>query len=72
LVSYFSTICIFKCIKKKFLQGDFENCADILSSDRTPQKVTIDPLMPFTNVDISQGKRIKSKKKTIVEFFVVI
>jgi hypothetical protein len=50
--------------KKKFLQGDFENCADILSSDRTPQKVTIDPLMPFTNVDISQGKRIKSKKKT--------
>jgi hypothetical protein len=51
-------------LKKKFLQGDFENCADILSSDRTPQKVTIDPLMPFTNVDISQGKRIKSKKKT--------
>jgi hypothetical protein len=59
-------------LKKIFLQGDFENCADILSSDRTPQKVTIDPLMPFTNVEISQGKRIKSKKKNIVEFFVVI
>jgi hypothetical protein len=35
------------------MQGDFEGCADILTNDRTPQKVTIEPIMPYTNVDIS-------------------
>jgi hypothetical protein len=26
-----------------YIQGDFESCADILTSDRTSQKVTIEP-----------------------------
>jgi hypothetical protein len=31
-----------------FLQGDFESCADISTCDRTPQKVTIEPVMTYT------------------------
>jgi hypothetical protein len=31
-----------------FLQGDFESCADISICDRTPQKVTIEPIMAYT------------------------
>jgi hypothetical protein len=27
------------------IQSDFEGCADILTCDRTPQKVTIEPMM---------------------------
>jgi hypothetical protein len=33
------------------IQGDFEGCADILTCDRTPQKVTIELIMPYPNVD---------------------
>jgi hypothetical protein len=39
-----------------YLQGDFEGCADIWTSDRTPQKVTIEPIMLYTNVDIFREK----------------
>jgi hypothetical protein len=31
-----------------FLQGDFESCADISTCDRTPQKVTIEPIITYT------------------------
>jgi hypothetical protein len=46
------------------LQGDFESCADILTSGRTPQYVTIELIMPYTNVDIfrEKGAKIFSKK----------
>jgi hypothetical protein len=45
------------------VQSDFEGCADILTCDRTPQKVTIEPIMPYTNVGIFR------EKGTIVYFF---
>jgi hypothetical protein len=45
------------------LQGDFESCADILTSGRTPQYVTIEPIMPYTNVDIFREKGAKSFSK---------
>jgi hypothetical protein len=35
-----------------------KGCADILTCDRTPQKVTIEPMMPYTNVDIFREKRV--------------
>jgi hypothetical protein len=38
------------------VQGDFEGCADILTCDRIPQKVTIEPIMPYANVDIFREK----------------
>jgi hypothetical protein len=71
---------------KKVIQGDLENCVDILTSGRTPQYVTIEPIMPYTNADIFREKRDKSfskkvweslnfmKKwvKKIIDFFVVI
>jgi hypothetical protein len=38
------------------IQGDFEDCANILTNDRTPQKVTIEPIVPYTNVDIFREK----------------
>jgi hypothetical protein len=71
----------------QIIQGDFEGCADILTCDRTPKKVTIEPIMPYTNVDIFREKGAKSvsKKnweslnfmktwvqKKSVDFFVVI
>jgi hypothetical protein len=46
-----------------YIQGDFEGCADILASDRTPQKVTIKPIILYTNVDIFQENGIKSFTK---------
>jgi hypothetical protein len=48
---------------KKVIQGDLENCADILTSGRTPQYVTIEPIMPYTNADIFREKRDKSFSK---------
>jgi hypothetical protein len=69
------------------IQGDFESCADILTSGRTPQYVTIEPIMSYKKVDIFPEKEAKSfskkvreslkfmkksvKKKIIVEFFVL-
>jgi hypothetical protein len=41
----------------------FESCVDILSCDRIPQSVTIEPIMPYTNVDIFREKGAKIKKK---------
>jgi hypothetical protein len=38
------------------IQGDFEGYADISTCDRTPQKVTIEPIIPYTNVEIYQKK----------------
>jgi hypothetical protein len=38
------------------IQGDFEGGADILTCDRTPQKVTIELIMPYTNVDYFDEK----------------
>jgi hypothetical protein len=42
------------------VQGDFESCADILTCDRTPRKITIQPIMSYTNVDILQEKGAKN------------
>jgi hypothetical protein len=42
---------------------DFEGCADILTSDRTPQKETIESMMPYTNVDIFREKGTESFSK---------
>jgi hypothetical protein len=38
------------------IQGDFEGYADISTCDRTPQKVTIEPIIPYTNVEIYREK----------------
>jgi hypothetical protein len=43
--------------------SDFEGCADIL----TPQKVTIGPIMPYTNVDIFREKGAKGFSKKVWE-----
>jgi hypothetical protein len=43
-------------IKKLNIQGGFESCPDILTCDGTPQKVTIEPIIPCTDVDIFQEK----------------
>jgi hypothetical protein len=48
-----------------YVQSDFEGCADILTCDRTPQKVTIDPMMPYTNVDIFREKGAQSFSKKV-------
>jgi hypothetical protein len=47
------------------VQGDFESCADILTSGRTPQYVTIEPRMPYKNVDIFREKRAKMFSKKV-------
>jgi hypothetical protein len=52
---------------KSTIQSDFEGCADILSCDRTPQKITIEPIMPYTNVDIYREKGAKSFSKKVWE-----
>jgi hypothetical protein len=41
--------------------------ADILTCDRTPQKVTIEPMMPYTNVDIFREKGAQSFPKKVWE-----
>jgi hypothetical protein len=46
---------------------DFEGCADILTCDRTPQKVTIGPIIPYTNVDIFREKGAKGFSKKVWE-----
>jgi hypothetical protein len=46
-----------------YVQSDFEGCADILTCDRPQQNVTIEPMMPYTNVDIFQEKGTKSFSK---------
>jgi hypothetical protein len=46
-----------------YIQGDFESCVDILTCDRTPQKVTIELIMPYTNVDIFREKGAKVFQK---------
>jgi hypothetical protein len=53
--------------KEEFVQGDFEGCVDILTCDRTPQKVTIEPIMPYTNVDIFREKGSTSFSKKVLE-----
>jgi hypothetical protein len=51
-------ITFFQKLPKPFhIQGDFERCADILTNDRTPQQVTIEPRMPYSNVDIFREKK---------------
>jgi hypothetical protein len=41
-----------------------KSCGDILTCDRTPQNVTAETIMPYTNVDIfrEKGAKIFSKK----------
>jgi hypothetical protein len=51
------------------IQSDFEGCADILTHDRTPRKVTIEPMMPYTNVDIFREKGTKIVQKSLGEFY---
>jgi hypothetical protein len=46
-----------------YIQGDFESCADILTSGRAPQLLSIEPIMPYTNVHIFQEKVAKSFSK---------
>jgi hypothetical protein len=48
-----------------FIQSDFEGCAYILTCDRTSQKVTIEPMVPYTNVDIFREKGAKRFSKKI-------
>jgi hypothetical protein len=36
-----------KCNQRSHIQGDFESCADILTSGRTLHRVTIEPIMPL-------------------------
>jgi hypothetical protein len=50
-----------------YVQGDFEVSADILTCDRTPQKVTIEAIMPYTNVDIFREKGAKTFFKKCLE-----
>jgi hypothetical protein len=45
------------------IQGDFESYANILTCDRTPQKVTVESIMPYTNVLIFREKGAKSHSK---------
>jgi hypothetical protein len=54
-----------------YIQGGFEGCADILTCDRTPQKVTIKTIMPYTNDDIfrEKGSKSFSKKLRATEFY---
>jgi hypothetical protein len=49
------------------LQSDFEGCADILTCDRTPQKVAIEPMMPYTNLDIFREKGAQNVSKKVWE-----
>jgi hypothetical protein len=49
------------------IQSDFEGSADILTCDRTPQTVTIEPMMPYTNVDILREKGAQSFSKKVWE-----
>jgi hypothetical protein len=49
------------------IQSDFECCADFLTCDKTPQKVTIEPMMPYTNVDIFREKWAQSFSKKVWE-----
>jgi hypothetical protein len=44
------------------IQGDFESCEDILTSGRTSKSVTMEPVMPYTNVFREKGDRSLSKK----------
>jgi hypothetical protein len=44
-----------------------EGCADILTSDRTPHKVTIEPMVYYTNVDIFREKGAQSFSKKVWE-----
>jgi hypothetical protein len=37
--------------REKYTQADFEGCANILTCDRIPQEVTIEPVMPYTMAD---------------------
>jgi hypothetical protein len=47
------------------LQGGVEGCADILTCNRTPQKITIKTIMSYTNADIFREKRAKSFSKKV-------
>jgi hypothetical protein len=42
------------------IQGDFESCAYILTRGRTPQLLTIEPIMSYTNVAIFREKGTNS------------
>jgi hypothetical protein len=43
------------------IQGDFESCADILSSGRTSQEVAIEPIKRYKNVDFFPGSSFSKK-----------
>jgi hypothetical protein len=58
-------VMMFVFLKTIFIQRDFAGCADILTCDRTPRKVTTQPIMPYTNVDIFLEKRAKSFSKKV-------
>jgi hypothetical protein len=51
IILEFDLVCFCCSHKTVTIQGGFESCADILTSGRTSQKVTIEPIMPYTNVD---------------------
>jgi hypothetical protein len=54
-----------KCNQRGHIQGDFESCADILTSGRTTQRVTIEQIMPYTNIEIFREKGAKSFSKKV-------
>jgi hypothetical protein len=47
------------------IQGGVEGCADILTCNRTSQKVTIKTIMSYTNADIFREKKAKSFSKKV-------
>jgi hypothetical protein len=53
--------------KAHLVESDFEGSADILSRDRAPQNVIIEPIMPYTNVNIFREKGAKSLSKKVWE-----
>jgi hypothetical protein len=63
IILEFDLVCFCCSHKTVTIQGGFEICADILTGGRTPQKVTIEPIMPYRNVDIFWEKEAKSFSK---------
>jgi hypothetical protein len=60
---YFKNYC--SLILKNEIQSDFEGCADILSCDRTPHRVTIGQMMPYTHVNNFREKGAQSVSKKV-------
>jgi hypothetical protein len=60
IICHFKSKSIFSTFM--IIQDDFENCADILTCDKTPQKVMIEPIMPYTIFFEKRGLKVFQKK----------